>query len=461
MKMKPNLPELLVDFENQPPCRGKAPLLEKRAELVEGIESFWYEYVPTCYTGETAVPLVLEMHGGRGDGLRDAEATDWRRLAEEENLIVVYPNARRLGRWECDELDMELLCRLLKRLCAAYRIDVTRIYMQGCSNGEMITTTFALCHPEWLAAAGFVCGPLPADMLLQKPSLPLPCIQLRGEKDVRFPYGSADETDIYRPKSMMNDLNRLMWKKQNGLQLIPQMLLHGKDNFFWYSGTQADLLYWEVKDMGHRYPVSTAHCFWELCYSRWARVDGQCVRLREEQPLEDVLPQFAFAVGGDGIYAGGEVRRFHSGQTPVCLVGKPTRREADPLFDVGEMLLTPSVYLSLEAFSAGMGGTFRIAPDGSEAFLLSPDGKEYHLEKNSSVVYEGKKICSLKKPRLYYYGSFYVPACELAQDALELYAAQTDDAVVISKVPCELTKGGARIISRLVNAPARYPEPLF
>ena len=235
----------------------------------------WYEYIPSCYQSGTPVPLVLQMHGGCGDGLRDALETDWHRVAEENGFIVAYPNSHRYGRWECDDTDIETIRRLIWRMCECYTIDCTRIYMQGMSNGDMITTAFVLEHPEMLAAAGFIAGLLPQEMLPHLPKGPLPCIQIRGEKDVRFGQRMEfEEGDVYRPKSLMNDYNRRMWMTANYTAQVPEMYLRGKDKFFVYHG-DCDLIYWEDKDMGHRYPPYVASIFWNYCYSGWAKAEGK------------------------------------------------------------------------------------------------------------------------------------------------------------------------------------------
>ena len=248
-----NQPEIVLDFEDQSAAPAPDRLLEVREPLYGGRVTTWYEFVPSGYREGQAIPLVLQMHGGGGDGLRDANGTEWRRVAEERGFLVVYPNSHEYGRWECSDEEIETLCSLIDRVCQRYTVDRTRVYMQGMSNGEMITTAFVLEHPELLAAAGFVCGPLPKEMLPHPPIAPLSCVQLRGEKDVRFGQRmDFEKDDPYRPKSSMNDYNRRLWMAANHTGENPRMFLRGKDNFFLYTGPEADLLYWEVKDMGHR-----------------------------------------------------------------------------------------------------------------------------------------------------------------------------------------------------------------
>ncbi len=453
-------PEISVNFEVQMPIGTEPELIEVSENLYENRMTIWYEYVPSSYQAGVAVPLVLQMHGGSGDGLRDALETDWHRIAEEKGFIVVYPNSHRYGRWECDEADIETIRRLIVRICARYTIDTSRIYMQGMSNGDMITTAFVLEHPELLAAAGFIAGPLPKEMLPHLPKGPLPCIQIRGEKDVRFGQKMEfEKSDVYRPKSEMNDYNRRMWMTANHVMETPEMYLHGKDNFFVYQGDPCDLIYWEVKDMGHRYPSVVASVFWDYCYSGWAKVDGKSVRLTPNRKFQKESLQFAVAVGGKGIYQYGKVIPFAAGSNPECLLVHPGRQEEDPYYDVGEMLLTSAIYVPIEALAIGFDCQYEVAINGKTAVLRDVEGKEYRFLKNSSSVFVNGEIHSLKKPCFHRYGLFFIPIEEAASELFGCFASENDGVVVISRCPVELSKGAARILAHQLNAPARYPEP--
>lgn len=94
--------------------------------------------------------------------------------------------------------------------------------MQGMSNGAMITTAFVLPHP---------------------PKGALPCIQIRGEKDVRLLHQNFERGDAYEPKSAINDFNRCMWMETNHTERTPESYLLGKDNFLIYRGLSCDLIY--------------------------------------------------------------------------------------------------------------------------------------------------------------------------------------------------------------------------
>src|SRR5215468_3727418 len=48
-------------------------------------------FVPSTYTGQDAVPLVMVLHGCRQTEVNMINETRFRDLAERDNFIVVYP----------------------------------------------------------------------------------------------------------------------------------------------------------------------------------------------------------------------------------------------------------------------------------------------------------------------------------------------------------------------------------
>ena len=454
-------PEIRLDFEAQRPIGEEPRLIEVRENLYEDRETTWYEYVPASYRPDMPIPLVLQMHGGGGDGLRDALETDWHRVAEEKGFLVVYPTSYRYGRWECDDADIETIRRLILRVCQRYAVDTGRIYMQGISNGDMITTAFALEHPEMLAAAGFVVGALPKEMLPHLPRGSLPCIQLRGEKDVRFGQRmDFDTSDVYAPKSQMNDYNRRMWMEANHATGSPEVYLRGKDNVIVYRGDPCDVIYWEIKDMGHRYPALVPSAFWEYCYSGWAKRDGKSVRLRPDR-LFQPEDQFVLAVGGRAIYRQGKTLPLTTGGDAQCLLVRPAHQEEDPFYDVGEMLLTPAVYAPVEALALGLDCRWEVDENGRTALLRDGKGITYRFYNDSTAVFLNDEMHALKKPCFHRYGLFFVPVVEVVSELFDRFTAETDGVVAVSSKPVELSRGAARVMAHQLGAPARYPEPVI
>lgn len=438
--------------------RNTAPvkLFKCEKSFWKGRTDSWYEYVPSCYDGSRDVPLVIQLHGANWDGYRDAQAPSFRVLAEQKDFIVIYPNCHDYGHWECDKEDVEFLYGLILEVCKKYRIDRTRIYMQGMSNGEKMVTRFVMEHPEILAAAGMISGPFNPKQMLWAPKGSIPCIQLRGEKDIGAGKGTRpwEDEDPYLQRAVNNDFNRELWMKINQTEAAPAVHIAGKDNFFRYRGKRGDVIYWEIKDMGHVEPNYLAWIFWNYLYSGWRRVDGVSVYEKPEQELTGDADLLAFAVGTDRLFLKDGVLRIE-GNGRVMRIDPPKMQEAAAV--VKENSCLPCIYVPLEAIAAaGLGDyALNIEENIAEVFFtekghFTEGGHLLMYGESCNVIYNGC-VHTLKKPCIYRGGVFYLPILEIAGELLQLFSAWTDDTVILSRHYCELTKGAARILKQLME----------
>ncbi len=144
----------------------------KEALTSDGKIDVWYEYVPTSYDPAKKTPLVVSMHGGLMTGWGQAIYTSWTIMAEKHGFIVVFPNAssRRIwcvewGKWLYDDQkegveeapgelpeapddigdnhDAQMVLALIEKMKEKYNIDDERIFMQGMSMGDLMTSMFS------------------------------------------------------------------------------------------------------------------------------------------------------------------------------------------------------------------------------------------------------------------------------------------------------------------------------
>jgi len=138
----------------------------------DGLTDTWFEYVPESYDPAKKTPLVFSMHGGLMTGWGQCIYTSWTHVADREGFICVFPNAHDKRMWmiECDpntidELsqpmpegipslnkptgtveeyhDVRLVLALLNRMKKRYNIDEGRVFMQGMSMGDCMTSQVA------------------------------------------------------------------------------------------------------------------------------------------------------------------------------------------------------------------------------------------------------------------------------------------------------------------------------
>lgn len=449
------------DFGSMQGCPPPAHLVEKRAELVPGMTNVWYEYLPESYDPAKTYPLIVQLHGGGMDGRRWTNMTTWHMLAEEYGLIVIYPNSPDYQTWRLGSRDVEFLYDLIQLVCKEYSVDRSRIYMQGMSNGDQMTLAFSMKHPEVLAAAGFATGPT-ADYLFEEGEAPagaLPVIQMRGEKDVLGGSGAEGENfDIYELRYSMNDLNREIWVGPNGLDSLPALTVRGKDNFLAYRGSKADLIHWEVRDMGHREPPCEAQTFWDCLYSGARRGENGPEQSPARRTLAGDEDSFVLSLGSRSLYRKDQVQLMSDNHNAIVRLLKPNAVGGFGSFGLEEMLETEAMYAPVEFFRTAFGADLSFAPDGSRVAVRFPDGKEAVFYGSSSLVRYEDAYQSMKKPCVQLCGVFYVPVGEFCEDMMNLCVSVADDCMLISGHQAQLGRYTARVLRAILGGERRPPE---
>ena len=140
--------------------------------------SYWL-YLPDRPAAETmaetvtnpGLPLIVMLHGCDQTATSFAEGTRMNLLAEIAGCAVVYPqqalgtHPHRCWKWydratQQGGGDVPLIVGIIHKVCAAYPIDGSRIYICGISAGAGMANIVALNHPELFAALGVHSGPI-------------------------------------------------------------------------------------------------------------------------------------------------------------------------------------------------------------------------------------------------------------------------------------------------------------
>ena len=154
-------------------------------------------HVPSTYTPEEPLPLVIAFHGAGGDGRAMEQFTGLSQLAEQEKFIVVYPDAiarhwdsRRRVQPEVNN-DIGFISALIDELGQQYNLDRNRIYATGFSNGGMFAHRVACELSDKIAASAAVAASMPENLSRTcQPTEPIPMLMIHGTNDPVVPYGS-------------------------------------------------------------------------------------------------------------------------------------------------------------------------------------------------------------------------------------------------------------------------------
>ena len=156
------------------PFAGRTGDIRRHYKLDAANEILPYRtYIPTSYSGATAFPLIIALHGlgGTEDAFFDNYEKKLPPLAESHGYIVAAPLGYRvdgsygwgLGTAPADpntkrtqDFSEQDVMQVLARVRQLYKIDDSRIYLMGHSMGAIGTWKIAPKYPEiWAAIAPF------------------------------------------------------------------------------------------------------------------------------------------------------------------------------------------------------------------------------------------------------------------------------------------------------------------
>ena len=285
-KKKLDLSEYYADIA--PRMGGK--LLAFRESILENRTDHWLEYVPECYRPGTPVPLVISIHGGGQTDYGQFYETSWYRVAERTGAVIVCPeipqsSPERLGDGPAPSGDIIFLDRLLDLTRAKYSIDPGRIFMQGMSMGDLFSTQYGRLFGHKLAGIGMTSGPTAPSKLFDGEKL----LYNDGPAAV-WQSGGAFDSLVIEPghnRSDINIANRRFWMTLNRCAELPRLRLAYNENWVYYPGEKAPLVYRDYSNHGHNQSSDDAECAWDSLFSRVRRDGNGSIILLEELPEGD------------------------------------------------------------------------------------------------------------------------------------------------------------------------------
>lgn len=116
----------------------------------ENFNRYYYVYVPQGVAPAAGLPVVFSIHGRFENAWMFSSKNGWSQLANRENFLVVYPNAPKLNWWNSTS-DPASYPAMIEDIAAKYKIDRTRIYITGFSNGNAQAMQVAMTYPGLFA----------------------------------------------------------------------------------------------------------------------------------------------------------------------------------------------------------------------------------------------------------------------------------------------------------------------
>jgi poly(3-hydroxybutyrate) depolymerase len=454
-------------------------LIEYTEEILgDGRPDVWCEYVPETYDPSKKTPLVFSMHGGLMTGWGQAIYTSWTLVADREGFICVFPNGSDKRAWKIelteesrrdleamakihpefdfgpplsaervidDNRDIRLVFALMDRMKKKYNIDEGRVFMQGMSMGNAITSQFARNFGHLLAGAAGAGGPTSVEILydqngnIRNRSGHLAIWQSHPELN-----GVPGEAAV--PEQEITRLNREYWLRINRCNVLPEISIRGENNFAFYQGEKADVVYLDIKNRDHGQTFDDAELVWDYLFSGTKREpDGSIVR------MEPICPRtgdrFAVAVAKDCRKAWFHNRVVNM-KRPAILWQKLKYHGLYGEFKVrGEYLCVPLSFLA-EVFEA----EYLPSHDTLSAVLQLKDGRILQFARGSIGCVVDNRVESMLCEALNRDGDLYVPFRWFCQSLFNLHVSECSGVVYATDHDAWLSADMALLISNILRS---------
>lgn len=210
---------------------------------VYGFRRSYLLHIPKGYDHSTPLPLVVALHGGFRTAKQMEEESGFSELADQEGFIVLYPDGISFFGWlqhwnagHCCGLamkkeidDVGFVSQVIEQACQRLKVDRSRIYLAGYSNGGMLAHLFAAQKPEIPAAVAAIAAtigsqPSPSEPEMRIPPArgPVPIIMLHGREDDVVPYERGNFSHGWRHGYVSVKESVSFWIKANQVALLPK-----------------------------------------------------------------------------------------------------------------------------------------------------------------------------------------------------------------------------------------------
>jgi polyhydroxybutyrate depolymerase len=195
-------------FTKGEPTGSDPDVTSKRYTMsMGGYDREYLVYAPSACNEAKACPLIVALHPGASTASNMEKITRFDQLADANGFIVAYPNG--IGRgWNagtcCGEPmkknvdDIAFIRAVVGEIQSRYKIDASRMYVTGFSNGGFMTHYIACKAPDLFAAYASVEGTLMTDPGACRGTKPTPFLVIHGRSDPRVFYNGGTFDGTFR-----------------------------------------------------------------------------------------------------------------------------------------------------------------------------------------------------------------------------------------------------------------------
>ena len=197
----------------------------------DGYRREYFIYIPPNIESRENLPVIFNFHGYSGQAQQFFNMTDLRGIANENGVVLVYPQGAPLdggaSHWNAAPLnsltpsfvnksnmkDLEFFLALLDEVNQNNILDLNRVYAIGYSNGGMFSHFLACNTNNIFAAIGDVAGTmLEATYNNCNPSSPIPVLKIHGTSDPVVAYDGFEQEGFKTVDEVID-----FWRSNNNL----------------------------------------------------------------------------------------------------------------------------------------------------------------------------------------------------------------------------------------------------
>ena len=258
-------------------------ITNQQSIIYDGRTRTYLIHIPSSYNNSTSFPLVIALHGGGGNSRSMMAKTGFNDLADEKGFIVVYPDGtgrfkNRLLTWNAGHCcayaldnnidDVGFIRVLIEKIQDTYKINSSRIFVTGHSNGGMMSYRLGAELSDIIAGIAPVAGTIGGKesensslYIIPEPNNPVSVIALHGKLDESVPYdgGHGINTSGSRFDLSVNE-SISFWVQYNECNIMSERNISESGNIIidsYLDGRNAsDVVLVTIMEVGHWWPGS-------------------------------------------------------------------------------------------------------------------------------------------------------------------------------------------------------------
>lgn len=216
-----------------------------------------YSYKPLNIDTSKIFPLVVMLHGCTQTARTAVNATDWNKLADSLNFMVIYPEQRQINniskcfnffigfKAKKDKGEVASIKQMIDYTIHNNNIDTKRIFITGMSAGGGMSNALLNAYPYFFNAGALMSAPSTLVEKINTDSIQPRIAIIQGEKDKIVV--NSNGTRLVKLWCKKNNINDTCFVKNN--KVNDNNLLSSKT---YYKNNKAVIIYLFAKNIGHK-----------------------------------------------------------------------------------------------------------------------------------------------------------------------------------------------------------------